>query len=453
MLENYQIEKIKNRNSILSYDSLTVEEQAIFYIYEDLQNIKKNFVDIAFRINEANNYKYYEKFGYESIVDFGEHLFGFKKSSTYAFIRIAQRFCSGMKLNPKYDKFNQSQLTEMCALPEYLIDHVTSDMTVKDIRDYKKAYNNLTVIDNTYKQPKLLIEQYRSGSQETKTNILEDHSRRPEDNLSKTTLKKNISKTFSTPKYLIQWHYGNTEHIYGYTNFEDVRKVVETFNETSKYRVIELNSTELKEIDGNSTKLSEFVISQLKYGSGFENGKMRICHEYMKKPTMNEFAKFLQEEYGLGGWNGCNHNEKGVTLINRDKNNYDNILEEINLTWNKVAHYISELIENNNYLTDNEKIKFENYQAQRYGSDKERIKAIVDWMIEEGTVYTWNGHYNNYNHGDNYQFVKKHLNDIQSNLESRKEVEKVSYASIDGFNVWFKIEFCKKVKYNETQEK
>lgn len=447
MLSNEQIISIKERRSSILKEnndvSLTIEEQAIFYIYEDLQNIKKNFVDIAFRLNEANNYKYYEKFGYESIIDFSEHLFGFKKSSTYSFINIAQRFCSGMKLMPKYEKFSQSQLTEMCSLPEYLLNHVTSDMTIQDIRDYKKAYNSLTKIDNTYKQPKVLIEQYRNKtaqSLEQEESNAETFSRRPEE---KTIKVDTPNKKFSTPKYMIQWNYGGEEHIYGYSNYDDVCKVVATFNDITCYRVIELK--EIIEINCNSINLSEFVISQLKYGSGFENGKMRICHEYAKNPTISEFAKFLKEEYGLGGWNGCTHDDRGIELIERDKSNYDSILEKVNLSWNKVAKYIAKLIDCDNYLTKEEKIKFDNYQAQRYGSNEERIKAIVDWMVKKGTKCTWNGHYNNYNHDNNYQFVKEHLDDIQSELKNRKEVKKVSFAEIDGFNVWFNTEYCKKV--------
>ena len=449
MLSNEEIISIKERrSSILKTDndvSLTVEEQAIFYIYEDLQNIKKNFVDIAFRLNEANNYKYYEKFGYESIIDFSEHLFGFKKSSTYSFINIAQRFCSGMKLSPEYEKFSQSQLTEMCSLPEYLLKHVTSVMTIQDIRDYKKAYNSLTVIDNTYKEPKVLIEQYRtvkSSNLKTEKILEEENSRRPEE--ENNNQSKNISKKFSTPKYLIQWYYGGEEHIYGYSNYDDVYKVISTFEEKSSYRVIELK--ELKEINCNYSRLSEFVISQLKRGSGYERGKMRICHEYAKTPTISEFSKFLEKEYGLGGWNGCTHNSNGIELINRDKSNYNCILEKVNFSWNNVANYISQLIESDNYLSDEEKIEFANYQAQRYGYINDRIQAIADWMVEKGTKYTWNGHCNCYNHGDNHCFVKEHIERIKTELEKRKEVEKVCNAEMDGFNVWFKPKYCKKIK-------
>lgn len=190
----------------------------------------------------------------------------------------------------------------------------------------------------------------------------------------------------------------------------------------------------------------EFIKHELKRGSGFERGKMRICHEYAKNPTVGEYAEFLKREYGTGGY-GCGeydgwHDAKGVRLKYRDVEKWATLIE-VHLKWNEVACYIADLIDDDEYLTADEKIEFENYQAQRYGSDEDRIKAIADWMIEQGTRYTWNGHYNNYNHGNNRNFVKAHISEIQAELESRAEVERVSYAEMDGFNVHFKPMYCR----------
>ena len=190
----------------------------------------------------------------------------------------------------------------------------------------------------------------------------------------------------------------------------------------------------------------EFIKHELKRGSGVERGKMRICHEYAKNPTIGEYAEFLKREYGTGGY-GCGeydgwHDAKGIRLKYRDVEKWKTLIE-VHLKWNEVACYIADLIDDDEYLTADEKIEFENYQAQRYGSDEDRIKAIADWMVERGTKYTWNGHYNNYNHGNNRIFVKEHIAEIQAELESRVEVERVSYAEMDGFNVNFKPIYCR----------
>ena len=169
MLDSYQIDCLKNRRrSILSTTdcSLTVEEQAVYYIYEDLQDIKNKFVDIAFRLAEAEKCRYYEMFGYENIVEFAEHLFGIKKSSTYSLLHIGKHFCSGMHLIKQYEGFSKSQLEEMTRLPVYLTHNIKPEMTVQDIRDYKKALHGNTYYKNIYQdKPLEIVKAYREDQQ------------------------------------------------------------------------------------------------------------------------------------------------------------------------------------------------------------------------------------------------------------------------------------------------
>ncbi len=170
MLTREQIEQItKNGISVLKKNadaSLTVEEQAVYFIHEDLQDIKNKFVDIAFRLAEADNYRYYEKFGYENIVEFSEHLFGIKKSSTYSLLHIGKYFCSGMHLKKQYEGFSKSQLEELTRMPGFLVSNVKPEMTVQDIRDYKKALHGNTYYKNIYQdKPFEIIKAYREDQQ------------------------------------------------------------------------------------------------------------------------------------------------------------------------------------------------------------------------------------------------------------------------------------------------
>lgn len=190
----------------------------------------------------------------------------------------------------------------------------------------------------------------------------------------------------------------------------------------------------------------EFIKHELKRGSGFERGKMRICHEYAKNPTVGEYAEFLKHEYGTGGY-GCGeydgwHDAKGIRLKYRDVEKWKTLIE-VHLKWNEVACYIADLIDDDEYLTADEKTEFENYQAQRYGSDEDRIKAIVDWMVEHGTRYSRDGVYNAFRFGNNHDFVKEHLLLIQDELKRRAEVERVNYVPIEGFIVKFKPVYCR----------
>lgn len=187
MLDSYQIDCLKNkRRSILSTTdcSLTVEEQAVFYIYEDLDDIKNKFVDVAFRLVEADRFGYYKKFGYETIVDFAEHLFDIKKSTTYALIHIGKYYCDGMQLKEQYKGFSKSQLEEMTHMPIYLEGSFKPEMTIQDMRDYKKALNGNTYYKGIfYNKPLEVVKAYRedlklkvqtSGKEEVKVDDVKD---------------------------------------------------------------------------------------------------------------------------------------------------------------------------------------------------------------------------------------------------------------------------------------
>lgn len=83
---------------------------------------------------------------------------------------------------------------------------------------------------------------------------------------------------------------------------------------------------------------------QLKWGSGFENGKKRILAKFAEHPSIKQFADFLKNEYGNGG-RSCSkeaqwHNEKGIKMEWRSEENPLSVF----LNWNQVAEHISKLI-------------------------------------------------------------------------------------------------------------
>ena len=53
-------------------------------------------------------------------------------------------------------------------------------------------------------------------------------------------------------------------------------------------------------------------------GSGIEDGKYRIYEKYFTNPTVKEYAKFLKDEYGIGGYGygqeRQDHNGKGIRM-------------------------------------------------------------------------------------------------------------------------------------------
>ena len=49
---------------------------------------------------------------------------------------------------------------------------------------------------------------------------------------------------FSTPNYIVQWNYCNDEHCYAYTTFTEVIRVIRTFNEHIRFRVLTIREFE-----------------------------------------------------------------------------------------------------------------------------------------------------------------------------------------------------------------
>ncbi len=125
----------------LSISQMTLEETFVKLTYEALNDIKNKFVEIGFRLREANQLKYYARLGYDSIEDLAEDLFDIKRSSVYQLIAINEKFCSSKRwLEPRYEKFSQSQLVEMLPIADsWLCMNISPDCTVAEIREYKKA--------------------------------------------------------------------------------------------------------------------------------------------------------------------------------------------------------------------------------------------------------------------------------------------------------------------------
>lgn len=120
-------------------------------IKQAMYDAARQFVYIGFLLWEVQNYEYYREKGYKSVYDYAAQELGFKTTTTKNMIAINYVFGSRneresggiansrtMNLQPAYEKFNYSQLTEMLSMSEKQRDQVTPDMTIKKIREIKK---------------------------------------------------------------------------------------------------------------------------------------------------------------------------------------------------------------------------------------------------------------------------------------------------------------------------
>ena len=113
-----------------------------------MQNAAKEFVYIGFLLWEVKRYEYFYELNYGSVYEYAEAELGFKRSSTKNFIAICEEFCRRndwdksmptMHLDSKWNDFRYSQLTEMLSMSAKQREQAKPDMTVKQLRELKKA--------------------------------------------------------------------------------------------------------------------------------------------------------------------------------------------------------------------------------------------------------------------------------------------------------------------------
>ena len=124
-------------------------------------------------------------------------------------------------------------------------------------------------------------------------------------------------------------------------------------------------------------------------GSGFSGGKGRIFTFFKESHTDKEKTSFLRKEYGIGGhshalsgatYSDEAHDGKG---LHYKKHN----CPDVNLTWEKVARRISDLIRKDRYLTEQEQAQYEKIQAEKELAEAEPLgeptSAPLEQIIDE----------------------------------------------------------------------
>ena len=121
----------------------TAAESFVKMVKLELQDIKKTFVKIGFRLSEAQQFGYYKELGYETIEELSEAEFDLKRTSTYNLILIARSFCSGMELKDEYKCFSYSQLIVMTKMLTYLVEPCSRCYSEYTVLQFNEYYNYL----------------------------------------------------------------------------------------------------------------------------------------------------------------------------------------------------------------------------------------------------------------------------------------------------------------------
>lgn len=125
-----------------------------------------------------------------------------------------------------------------------------------------------------------------------------------------------------------------------------------------------------EEISPDSDYAKKLLEDEIIRGSGFSNGKFRIS-EYVSEnsPSKDELAKFLKNEYGIGG---SSRNDNPVSFSNHDGKGIELVLSNkqvIRFNWKKVAEAVRSAVNSGKYITESDietRRRMTLFDAQRF---------------------------------------------------------------------------------------
>lgn len=130
-----------------------------------------------------------------------------------------------------------------------------------------------------------------------------------------------------------------------------------TVKDTASHREADFvwgHARELMYLIANENNISRenLIHNEVMRGTGFEDGKFRVEEFYKTNPAKKDFADFLKKEFGIGGHSGegpvrfADHDSRGIEITT--------ISGKETYTWAEVAKVISDLIDNDKYITQND---------------------------------------------------------------------------------------------------
>ena len=190
----------------------------------------------------------------------------------------------------------------------------------------------------------------------------------------------------------------------------------------------------------------------LKGGSNVSGSKIRIYDEYQKNPYEQDFVRFLSKEYGVGGRGGPDgidemHDGKGIRFSKKNKETGETIA--VSLKWEQAAVKIANLIDEDNYLNEEEAkeyatlVRFRNERKSANGDD-ELVKIMARQIVEYGTAHTYSEKYSDYPGflDEGLIFFSQHTEEIIKEVEKYDEVISATNTNYPYLSISFKLPYC-----------
>ena len=337
--------------AVQEQETRVMAEGFIDKVNVELTDIKHSFFRIGFLLSEANELGYYKSLGYQNITELAEDKFGFKQSTTYELMQVyelAHSEQAPMQIADKYEKYSKSQLTEFCkvkCLTENFMSIVSPSDTVADIKEAVKLWNKHYY--NCYSKVHSIAE------------LLEKY-REPKPSAAQSVVQGQLPGQTVIDISEVQ----NVEGFNAVNSFSEYSEKPEVSDEpeTVAEAPEQIERSKIEIIKVGLTGVDVYV----------KDAKYLIYDRYRNEPLKSAFSEFIKSVYNYNNKANFYHgfaaadlhrsySEKGVEFIAFEP--YQNV----KLTWEEVARYISDLIYTDEYLSETEQAAYIEWKAERDG--------------------------------------------------------------------------------------
>ena len=144
--DNINPPAVEMSTDVFSKEMLTELHKRSKIIKDSIGKIDTSFEKIAFNLYWINAKQAYKAEGYDNIAKYSDETFGYAKTTCYSLMSVVDRFAKRdenghymEQLDERYKGFSCSKLSLMVGLTDEQIEHISSDMSVRDIKKFVKS--------------------------------------------------------------------------------------------------------------------------------------------------------------------------------------------------------------------------------------------------------------------------------------------------------------------------